>query len=630
MNPGPGTHVGPYVLGRRLGRGGMAVVHEATHESTGRVVALKIISPERADPGFAERLRREGRVQAALDHPNVVTVYEAGDSEFGPWLAIRLVEGTTLADLIDQGTLDAARSLDLLDQIASALDAAHAAGLIHRDVKPRNILVGDDGVAYLADFGLSQTTDGVDATATGHFVGTLAYAAPEVLRGAEPGPAADRYALAAVLFECLTGSVVFPRPSHAAVVFAHTNEPPPSVSGRRADAPRALDAVVIAGLAKDPADRPPTARALIGRAQAALRGVFLGPPPPRVPRPPEDDATAGAVLPVPTPEPAPRPARGRRAAVLAAVAVVSALAGAVAAGLLDRDDGTSTAEAAAVLEAPPEGGGRLGSDLSREGRTVDCQGEVVSSDSPACTIFQDRDAGVILVVPRDGVVRSWAVRGATGELALSVLRRRDDGYFQTARSRNEFVGDARTHVFATDLAVEQGDRLALVVVGGGGVGIAPAAGATTGRWMPPLRGLLAPPEPGVAGELLLSVDYVAGARQRTPRLIDGAAAAAAAPGRTLTRTSVRPEGDPTPVEVRLAIVDGRGVLDLSREGRRVARMAVPGLADPPGEVLHLGPYATPGVPGQIGIDVWFTAAGSDRLVRHYYDYVPGAGLVFVN
>ncbi|MCB0874396.1 MAG: serine/threonine protein kinase, partial [Thermoleophilia bacterium] len=230
----------------------MAVVHEATHVASGRVVALKIISPGRADPEFAERLRREGRAQAALDHPNVVTVYEAGNSEHGPWLAMRLVDGTTLADLIDDGSLDATQALDLLDQVAAALDAAHGAGLVHRDVKPRNILVGGDGVAYLADFGLSRPSDGMDATATGQFLGTLAYAAPEVLRGADAGPAADRYALAAVLFECLTGSVVFPRPSHAAVVFAQTNEPPPAVSGRRADAPPALDAAVVAGLAKDP------------------------------------------------------------------------------------------------------------------------------------------------------------------------------------------------------------------------------------------------------------------------------------------------------------------------------------------------------------------------------------------
>jgi len=627
VTPGPGTRVGPYVLGRRLGRGGMAVVHEATHESTGRVVALKLISAERTDPEFADRLRREGRVQAALDHPNVVTVYEAGTSEHGPWLAMRLVEGVTLADLIDEGSLDAERALALLDQVAAALDAAHAAGLVHRDVKPRNILVGDDGAAYLADFGLSRPGDGMDATATGHFMGTLAYAAPEVLRGAEPGPAADRYALAAVLFECLTGSVVFPRPSHAAVVFAHTNEPPPAVSGRRADAPRALDAAVVAGLAKDPADRPATARALVGRARAALRGARLGPPPPRVPQPREDDATTGATLPVTVPESPVRGNRRTRLGALAVTAVVAAVAGGGAVALLA--PGGDTTPAPAGLPAPPPGSERLGSDLSRDGRTVDCRGRAVSPASPACTVFQDRDANVTLVVPRNGVVRRWTVRAATGEMALAVVRRRDDGYFQTARSRNEFVGSADPHAFTTDLAVEQGDRLALVVVRGGGVGLTDDAGATTGRWLPPLRGLIATPEAGATGELLLRVDYVPGATPRTPRLLEGAAAAAAPEGTVLATRTVRSDGAP-PVEVRVAMVGGRGVLDLLRAGGRFIRMDVPGLAEPRGDVLQLGAYGAADSGGQIGVDVWFTTEGSDRLVRRFFNYVPGEGLAFIN
>ncbi|MFN8121939.1 MAG: serine/threonine-protein kinase [Thermoleophilia bacterium] len=356
MTPGPGSRFGPYVLGRVLGRGGMAVVHEATHESTGRVVALKLIRPEHAGPDFADRLRREGRAQAALDHPNVVTIYEAGTSEHGPWLAMRLVDGTTLSDLIDAGTLDAASALDILDQVAAALDAAHAAGLVHRDVKPRNVLVSEDGTAYLADFGLSRPSAGDGATVTGHFMGTLAYAAPEVLRGEEPGPAADRYALAAVLFECLTGSTVFPRPSHAAVVFAHTNEPAPRVSGRRAGIPPALDAAVIEGLAKDPRDRPATARALIGRARAALRGTCSGRRRRRSAVPPEDDATTGATLPMGAPAPADRGTRGRRAAVLAVTALIAAVAGGRG-RRLDGGDGPGPA-AAAELPPPPRAPGR--------------------------------------------------------------------------------------------------------------------------------------------------------------------------------------------------------------------------------------------------------------------------------
>lgn len=626
MTAGPGARVGPYVLGRVLGRGGMAVVHEATHESTGRVVALKLVAPEHADPDFAERLRREGRAQAALDHPNVVTIYEAGSSDRGPWLAMRLVEGTTLSDLIDEGRLDAAGALDVLDQVAGALDAAHAAGLVHRDVKPRNILVADDGTAFLADFGLSRPSVGDGATVTGHFMGTLAYAAPEVLRGEEPGPAADRYALAAVLFECLTGSTVFPRPSHAAVVFAHTNEPVPRVSGRRAGVPPALDAAVIDGLAKDPRDRPATARALVARARAALRGTRLGPPPPRSPMPPEDDATTGATVPL-TPRHAPvRGRRGRAAAVLAATALVAAAAGGGIATVMDGDDGPVAA--AAELPPPPAGTELLGSDLSRPGRVVDCLGGAVSPSSPACTVFQDRDPGRTLVVPRDGVVRRWVVRSASGELALAVLRRRDDGYFQTARSRNEFVGSEAPHAFTADIAVERGDRLALVAVGGSGVGIAEASGATTGRWAPPLRGTIVPQAAGPAGELLLRVDYAPGAAQSIPRLVTGAAAAAAPEGDVLARDPVRPAGAP-PLEFRLALVGGRGALDVVRAGRRVARSDVPGLVGRPGDIVHLDAYAS-GDGGRVGVDVWFTLEGSDRLVRHYFGYAPREGLVFVN
>ena len=211
-------------------------------------------------------------MQAALDHPNVVTVYEAGTSEYGPYLAMRLVRGTTLTRLIDDGVLDAARTLHIVGQVADALDAAHGHGLVHRDVKPRNVLVGDDDHAYLADFGLTRRGDATGATAAGDFLGTLAYAAPEVLRGARGGPAADRYALAAMLFECITGTAVFPRPTQAAVVSAHLNEPPPRVSGRREDAPPALDEVLIAGLAKDPAERPPTCGGPGGPGPRGARG----------------------------------------------------------------------------------------------------------------------------------------------------------------------------------------------------------------------------------------------------------------------------------------------------------------------------------------------------------------------
>ncbi|MEA2168700.1 MAG: serine/threonine kinase PknH, partial [Solirubrobacteraceae bacterium] len=318
MTLGEGARVGPYRLERLLGRGGMAVVYEATHESIGRTVALKLISPDLTAPDVLDRFRQEARMQAALDHPHAVTIYEAGTFEGSPYIAMRLVQGTTLAGLIDAGSLTSARTLRLIEQIAGALDAAHAAGLVHRDVKPRNVLVDDDDNAFLADFGLTRSGDTEGATASGQFMGTIAYVAPEVVSGEASTPAADRYALAAVLFECLTGTTVFPRPTQAAVLFAHTHEPPPRVSGRREGIPAALDEVLIAGLAKAPAARPARAADLVARARAALTGIELGPPAPRVPSAPEDETTAGQVT-VPTPvAPAPPAHRGRRGLAVAA------------------------------------------------------------------------------------------------------------------------------------------------------------------------------------------------------------------------------------------------------------------------------------------------------------------------
>ena len=183
-----GSIVGPYRLDRLLGRGGMAVVYEATHETAGRTVALKLIAPGLDDPMLLQRFAQEGRAQATLDHPHIVTVYEAGASRFGPYLAMRLVRGTTLAGLIDDGALTTARTLELLGQIADALDAAHAGGLVHRDVKPRNVLVEDGDHAYLADFGLTRQGDATGPTLAGQFLGTIAYVAPEVVTRGDRRP----------------------------------------------------------------------------------------------------------------------------------------------------------------------------------------------------------------------------------------------------------------------------------------------------------------------------------------------------------------------------------------------------------------------------------------------------------
>ena len=249
----------------------MGAVYRATQLSLHRVVALKLLAPHLSDdPGFRARFEREGQVQAALDHEHIVTVYEAGTSEYGLFLAMRLIAGPTLKHLILNGELDPRRSVRLLGQVAYALDAAHDAGLIHRDIKPQNILIGKADHAYLADFGLIKAPDEARLTGTGQFIGTIDYVAPEQVQGDPATPASDCYALAGVLYECLTGEVPFPKPSEAATLHAQVMSPPPTVSALRPDLPPALDGVIAQGMAKDPWSRPALATELIQAASRAL------------------------------------------------------------------------------------------------------------------------------------------------------------------------------------------------------------------------------------------------------------------------------------------------------------------------------------------------------------------------
>ena len=230
----PGDHVAGYRIESMLGRGGMGIVYEATQLSLKRPIALKILYPHLSqDPVFRARFRREGELQAAIDHPHIVTVYEAGEADEGLFLAMRLIRGSTLKDLIVAGELDGEDAVRLLLPIAEALDSAHAAGLTHRDIKPQNILVGPGGHAYLADFGLTRSAADPGLTKTGQFVGTIDYVSPEQIRGEEASAASDVYALTAVLYECLCGVVPFPKPSDVAVLNAHVSDPPPRVTEHR-------------------------------------------------------------------------------------------------------------------------------------------------------------------------------------------------------------------------------------------------------------------------------------------------------------------------------------------------------------------------------------------------------------
>jgi serine/threonine protein kinase/DNA-binding SARP family transcriptional activator len=256
----PGTEFAGYRIEAVLGRGGMSVVYLAEHLALGRKVALKLLAPQLADDArFRERFVRESRIAAGMEHPNIVPIYEAGEAEGFLFIAMRYVPGTDLGKLIRREvTLDPERALWIVREAAAALDAAHARGLVHRDVKPGNILVvpgeGSDGrdLVYLSDFGLTKRLEGGTSglTQTGQFLGTVDYVAPEQIEGKPVDARTDVYALACVLFECLTGKVPFDRDTQVAALYAHLGERPPRVSASRPDVPGGIDEVVAKALSK--------------------------------------------------------------------------------------------------------------------------------------------------------------------------------------------------------------------------------------------------------------------------------------------------------------------------------------------------------------------------------------------
>ena len=311
------VQVGSDFLGYRIeeliGRGGMGVVYRAYDLRLKRTVALKLVAPDLAlDARFRARFARETELAMSLEHPNVVPVHDAGDVDDRLYLAMRFVEGTDLRALLRaEGPLEPARALAICRQVASALDAAHARGLVHRDVKPSNVLLDADEHAYLADFGLSRLVADGSPPIDGRSLGTPAYFAPEQLDGEPVDGRADLYSLACLLYECLGGEPPFPHASRLAVAWAHLEQEPPSASARNAALPAAVDAPLRQGLAKDPTDRPPTCAALIDATEAALG---LG---------------------------APRRSRRRTALIAIGAAVLAGLAAVVTALVSGADDGAT-------------------------------------------------------------------------------------------------------------------------------------------------------------------------------------------------------------------------------------------------------------------------------------------------
>jgi predicted Ser/Thr protein kinase len=275
----PGTRVAGFEVEAGIGHGAMATVYRARDQS-GRIVALKLLAGE--DERFRQRFLRESQIASRLDHPNVVRTLGSGEDGGRLYLAMELIDGSDLRRILqEEGRLDPERAVDVVEQVASALDAAHEKGLVHRDVKPGNILVSGDH-AYVCDFGLARHVSSVSSlTGERGFVGTIDYVPPEQIEGSPVDARADVYSLGCVLYECLTGARPFERDSELSVVFAHLNEEPPHVTQARPELPAAFDEVIATALAKQPDERFQSCGELARAARAALHGRVVAPRRPR-------------------------------------------------------------------------------------------------------------------------------------------------------------------------------------------------------------------------------------------------------------------------------------------------------------------------------------------------------------
>jgi DNA-binding beta-propeller fold protein YncE len=445
----------------------MGVVYRATQLALDRTVALKVLAPEFAeDEAFRERFQRESRLLAATDHPHVVTVHEAGEHEGRLYIVMRYIAGTDLRRLIkEHGGLEPARVAALATQVASALDAAHALGLIHRDVKPANVLIepreGREH-AYLADFGLTKrmasTTGPGGLTASGGWVGTADYIAPEQVTGGLVDGRVDVYALGCVVYTAMTGHVPFERDSDIATIFAHVNEPPPSLHDHAPELPSELDAALRRAMAKKPEDRFDRAGELAGAVAAGVGGEVPEPTAASRSRPtagPPSRPTAGspsmptAASPsMPTapspPSPTVAPPRKRQhlrllglLGILVAVGAIAAIALTSGGGSDEEDAGDALAAERLRLEPIEVGAGAMSVAIgpdevwvanSRDGtiRPIDAESgepgrEIEVGESPGSltvaedSVFVTTSAGRTVARVTDGRVTGRPVRVDTSE-----------------------------------------------------------------------------------------------------------------------------------------------------------------------------------------------------------------------
>lgn len=439
-----GTRFGPYLLRRLLGTGGFGEVYEAEDTVMHRVVALKLLSSSYShNPAFRERLFREARTAGRLHDPHVVPIHGCGEIDGQLYIDMRLIDGTNLQTTLERdGGLGPARSVHIVRQIAAALDAAHGETVIHRDVKPANILLGKDDFACLVDFGLANAATDTKLTSEGTTVGSFAYLAPERLASGEVTPAADIYALACVLHECLTGASPFEsRTEIPALVAAHLTSPPPRPSQQRPGIPVGFDEVIARGMAKEPERRYRSAGELGAAAQRALSTPVPGPSGPPQAAPPTQHWSPPPPIAPPTnhvPQPFRRKSRRRIGLIAAAVGAVAvtAVVVAVSGAPNSSQPATSTTSAAPAPTAPAApplnatvltkiGYGDLG------GVTIDAAGNVLVVDTGNQKLFKlAANSTAPTEIPVRGLIKPKAIavdpagslyitdwsRGSTGQV----------------------------------------------------------------------------------------------------------------------------------------------------------------------------------------------------------------------
>jgi serine/threonine-protein kinase len=371
-----------YRLDDRIAGGGMGEVWRATDTVLGRDVAVKMLHTDRAgDPGFQTRFRHEAQAMAALHHPNIADVYDYGESGTDAYIVMARIDGEPLRQRIaERGRLTVPETLSVVAQTGHALDAAHRAGIVHRDVKPDNLIMRPDGTVVLVDFGVARSAGSATLTGAGEVVGTALYIAPEQVSKQVTGPAADIYALGAVAYHCLAGRPPFLGDNPIVVALSHLNDDPPPLPD---DVPGPVRALVARALAKDPADRFPSAAAMADAAEAAAGvGAAAEPDVPAArPSPAGGDTT---VLPA-----APPPARRRRGALLAGIlglltlATVAAAVALANSGGLGRDPSTvvtTSTDAGGPSESPGDGGAGRTTPRTSSTKTV---GPSRSAGAPA-------------------------------------------------------------------------------------------------------------------------------------------------------------------------------------------------------------------------------------------------------